>query len=459
MSRMLRGNFQSGGGNNGIENAALGSSKRKSRSRLTLRTLQTEQYSFQSMIPNVPSPFHFQDLRQGEENNFFHNWSASNFGTQIGNQVPASYTSCLQDGIPVGGNQQFYIPICTLTKMYSYMPGWSLGNPAYGPQGWLVHNAGFQTIADHSAGITEAGASVTYKLGIGDNISYYHYTNGEGGVVATSDEGTKGMGNLVQEDTWKFDATCSTGCTAGSKAIKVTNTTLAATGTCNGEIDQVGADCSMGVGRYLIDTTQGGTSTTVSAFASGLGTATAVTVAATVPVSNAWGTSGNCGPASGSDNVVAPPFSKSYTCTITLTSGTFNTSAPVCFGSQFHEQSIPTAVGSASSTQTITLPLRKGHASGGYVFQGGMCGTGMELSAYNQNGGRGTLRYLFDVLGSTDAHTIQTQVWLVGLGKPITTFLSLNIFDLNGNSQSLHPDQQRINGKRCLCRWFDLHPI
>ena len=393
--------YQTGGGNNGIANASAGATGATVTADPTYPT--TEQYTYNNLIPNVPNQFHFMDLR-GYQGDFFHNWQSTepNFSGDS-NDFTAHFTACLSDGTTQNVNQGAWTLPCGKDEIVSFQPGWSFGNPQYGANNWLVSKVKESLLYSAGAGIVEAASLETNHFSVGDTIGQYHYTSSVGGNTAPSDEGVKGFGNSVGEFADTYTATCTSGCTTGSTNIK-TSATLDA-----GE---------QGTSRLVIDKTSGVISTTTSAIATGItANISAVTVAATVPISNAWGTlNGNCGPNGTGQQVFAPPFSQSYTCNITVASGTFDTSHLVCIGSQFHECSIPTATTSTS----ITLPLRVPHVSGGPVFQGGMAGYGMEFSFFtshtitNQN-----LRYVFDILGSTDAHTVQGGYYRLGSLQPV----------------------------------------
>jgi len=431
--------YQTGGGNNGILNA-IGSNQ------LVVADpgyAATEQYGFENMIPGVPAQFQLWDTRAGLQTHFFHNWSLKNWGQPTN---AADFLACLDDKYPLSNSNYSYARYCKTDWMISNIPGWSFSTPPYGTQGWRVNLGHYTTVLSRGSGIDEAGSFYAQKFGAGDNTAQYFYSYGEGGWTAPNDEGTKTFGANTLEVPNRFSGTCSTGCTTGSQSIKTSNSTLVAVGKCT---DQTNADCSMGTGRYLIDTTVGGTSTTASALTAGNGSGSAVTVAATVPASNAVAMQAvNCGPATIAANVTVPPFTSSYTCNMTVVSGTFDTSHLVCFASQFHECAIPTAVGTPSGgVQSITIPLRKPHASGGWVYQGGMAGYGLEWTAFNQNPQQ-NLRFLFDIVGSTDAHTLQVQQYNQGAPTAITPYLpTANVLFGSWNVASLSNSGATVSGQ------------
>jgi hypothetical protein len=410
-----------GGGNNGILNGiAAGATGFADPSYGS-----TEQYSFLSMIPNVPDTYHLKDYRQGAQVDFFHNWITGAFGSP---DNAAAYKPCLSDGHPTSNPGFSSLRTCDGLWYIDSQPGWSLGNSPWGAQGWKVAKGRASTDVQYGSGIDEVHSNLLQKYGVGDSVTSYDYVNGEGGWTGYSDEGTKAHGSNASEDNFTLSGTCQTGCTTGSTAIKITNTYLS---TINPKCTSIlGGNCAFGTGRYLIDTTQGPTTTTtVANLANGIGgSLTALTITGTVPVSNAWGTLvGNCGPATIGAIVTNPPFTASFTCSVAVTSGTFDATHVLCFASTFHECSIPTAVGAPSGGfQSITIPLRKPHALGGYVLQGGVAGAGLEFTANNVVGlGGQTLRYLFDVVGSTSANVLQVLKWKQGTPDQITNANSI----------------------------------
>ena len=80
----------------------------------------------------------------------------------------------------------------------------------------------------------------------------------------------------------------------------------------------------------------------------------------------------------------------------------------------------------------LTIPLRKSHDSGTYIFQGGMAGYGLEATAYTQTGTQ-TLRYLFDVMGSTGANTDTGAAMAAGRTSPrFTKRADLSVLQYRG---------------------------
>ena len=155
---------------------------------------------------------------------------------------------------------------------------------------------------------------------------------------------------------------------------------------------------------------------TVTAIAAGLQPFTsALTLSGTVPVSNAWGTlTQNCN--TGNYNPV-PPNTTTVTCTVSVTSGTLDTSHLMCFAGMFHDCAVPTAAGGGS----ITIAIRHQHQNGSYWFQGGQAGYCHEFAAYTQTaqGFTQPLRMCYDVFGSTGANTVQVGRFQSSSTQPV----------------------------------------
>jgi hypothetical protein len=406
---------QRGSGDNGIANAAA-------EGQMVVADPgygSSEQYSLANYSALAKNKLHFQDIRNGIQTDFFHNWGyprPSNFGLSYN---PARADVCVMDGTVAGSAT--IVHNCTQLNLTSTMPGFNLGNAPVGGVGWHTISAGGPIETVNGSGITHSFPITQSKFGVGDNIPFYVTAIGTGGATGFSDEGFKLFGGNVTELPGAYLSTCSTGCTRGSTLIKTT-------ATANGG--------SQGTGKYVIDTTQAPITAKVTGLATGLGGAgTTATLNTSVPVSNVWGTlASNVA----TPLVAAPPFTTSMTFNVNIVGGTqFDTTHLVCFKSQFHECSIPTAVGTPSrGVQSITIPLRRGHASGTYVFQGGMAGYGIEFVAYTQTAGS-TLRWLFDVVGSTSATTIEAVKYIVGSASslPVTSTI-YNYINLTGCSNA-----------------------
>lgn len=427
---LIASSYQNGAGNNGIANAASGGSN------------QTVVADPSYAITERPGPatfttpgLHYIDKRLGQQTDFYYDpgYTTPNlFNIGFDGNWPQAGNSiyCLFDKAPAvwgGGNHNHG---CSNVGQVSTAPGWSLGYPdgfsnGVG-NGWEVHTLQRLGQKVNSAGINESLSIDQYKYGTGDNAGEYLYVNGEGGWTAYGDEGTFAYGGQTAEDATTFTGTCSTGCTTGSTQIKANPVTGAGT---------------QGVGRYLIDTSKAPTMGSITNIANGLGAGSAITISTAVPVSNAWGTLAT---SINTPLITVLPFTTSQTFNVNVTSGSFTTGALVCFAGTFHECATPIAVGTPSGgVQSVTIPLRKPHNGGTYLFQGGMAGYGLEATAYTQSGTQ-TLRYLFDVVGSTASDTIQVQQWQQGM--PHVVALSAQIYQLFNIASGLSSSGTTVSG-------------
>jgi hypothetical protein len=427
---LMASNYQNGPGNNGIANAANGASN---------QTIVAEPNYSMTERPS-PSSFtapglHYQDKRLGQQTDFYYDPGFTtrnlfNIGFDGNWPQAGNSTYCLFDKAPAiwgGGNYNYG---CFNLGQVSTAPGWSLGYPdgfsGGVANGWEAHTVLKFGQKINSTGINESISAGQFKYGTGDNAGEYLYVNGEGGWTGYGDEGTFAYGGQVAEDATTFTGTCSTGCTAGSTQIKATAVTGSGT---------------QGVGRYLIDTAKSATAGTITNITGGLGAGSAITINTTVPVSNAWGTLATT---INTPLITVPPFTASQTFNINITSGEFTTGTLVCFAGTFHECAIPTAVGTSSGgVQSVTIALRKPHNSGTYIFQGGMAGYGLEATAYDQTGSQ-TLRYLFDVVGSTGANTIQVLQWQAGPAHVVS--LSAQIYQFFNIATGMSSSGTTVSG-------------
>ncbi|MBS1805167.1 MAG: hypothetical protein JST28_17535 [Acidobacteria bacterium] len=389
--------------NNGISSAAAGADNQTVVADASYPPTEVPTpYSFSA------SPFHYRDMRNGVQVDYFHN---PTFGSPLLNMnvYPASVSGgqhydCLFDKPPTTWTGHNILGGCAHTTQIDNMPGWSIGNPSGfdsgAGSGWSTFIPTELVHYTRTSGITETLAIVQQKYSTGDNAPLYVYTNGEGGTVSASDEGTEGIASNVTEDSSEFTSTCSSGCTSGSISIK--------TPASNG---------AQGQGRYLYDSTQRPATGHVTSIANGLGSGSALTLDSAVSVSNAWGT---LAAAVNTPVQPQPPFTTTETFNVNVARGAFDTTHLACFAGNFHEQAIPIAAGTPSGgVQSVTFSLRRPHASGTYIFQGGACGSGIEFPAFTHNG----LHYLFDVVGSTDAHTLQTVAFAYGKSNARLNYL------------------------------------
>jgi hypothetical protein len=423
-------------------------------------------------------PIHYWDSRISQQTDFFYNpeygsanWSWFNAGLYGVSAQAGKNTHCLYDRPPPYYTGNVDQGCENGTSQMNY-PGWSLGNPngflsatgnvttngtavtwssgttfrtdaTWPNQIMLINGAGYVVATVNSATsitlATSAGVHSTpvpYLLGAGagwsvlkgrplvvskrgrgidvalpindttyspgDHIAFYSYLHGHGGGTAASDEYQKNLGNLNAEDP-ESASTCLTGCSTGTTLMKT----------------NYGSAGTQGAGMYMIAGSSPAytlTMTASAAAASPNGAGTAVTVADTIPVSTAWGT---ITVAVQTPVNVNPPYSFSTPVNITLAAnspGPFTTTGGlICFMGNFHDQTFASSVGTATTTQIVTVPVRNAHAAGTYVYQGGMCGKGQERVMDTVSG----QQYLYDVGGSTDAHTLQAYSFVGSAGLPL----------------------------------------
>lgn len=358
-------------------------------------------YSFSS------SPFHFHDLRVGQETNFYHNPSQLNFFNwgiynYAGYQGDSRY--CMFDKLYTWTAGTNIALGCMAIGIVNQSPGWSIGNPSgfsgAAGSGWQIDKGLSFPMQFNGSGISNGIGMFMTKAGIGDQFAQYNYLNGHGGYTAASDQGGAGFATNTSEDTTLFSGLCATGCTTGSTQVKLTIATGPGT---------------QGTGRFVYDRSQAPitghiTNVTSSFFA---------TIDTTIAAPTAYGNT--TAAINAPINNTAPGFATSETFNVTVTTGTFTTSTLLCFsGTAGHECTKPTAVGALSGgVQSITAPIRVPHQNGAGVFQGGMAGYGLIVGETPANG----QAYLWDVFGSTDANTIVVGRMVQG---NLTAFPNLN---------------------------------
>lgn len=362
--------------------------------------------------------YHYADWRINQIVDFYHNPQYLIHSVFGDNAAAGHIQTCLFDKIDTATFGDIVNAGCFSMNHTSAKPGWDIGNPITSgidgsAAGWLWSVPFRINHTINSAGIAEGQNITQFKFGVGDNISAYFFVTGHGGYVDASGEGIKAFATNTNEDQHTYAGTLSSGGGTGSTLLHTAG------------VQDIGFQ---GVGQYVIDTTKTPITGTFTNIAAGL-VGSAVTVDTSVAVSNAWGT---LAADVGTPLNTVSPFSTSETFNVTITSGTFDTSHLACMGGQYHDCAFPTAVGSVGGgVQSVTIPLRRAHASGTYIFQGGLAGYGLEATSFTVQPQGQPLRYLFDVLGSTDAHTLQAVLWQTGSAKPvtipITSYQSFNI--------------------------------
>ncbi|HEY3626619.1 MAG TPA: hypothetical protein VGL00_10050, partial [Terracidiphilus sp.] len=269
--------------------------------------------------------------------------------------------------------------------------GTTASNGNHGPGGWSNQNGLVLQGVFNARGISEGIVNNFYKAGIGDSTNYtYNYFYG--GAVAGSDEGQSPYSFNAGEALTTTTGTITTGGT-GATSIKINCT----------------ADCATpGDGRYVVNLTRGvsgnGTAYTLP---SGAFTPGTFTVDISVTPSTFWGTL-----AADVKTPEAMDIGKGYTnMTFSVASGAGNTGSPqvgdlVCFAGSFHDQAKITSV-SGSGPWTLVVPLRNPHEANSWIMANGTCGTFIDFTANDYTGGSQIIRYPVDIIGATDAHTLQ----------------------------------------------------
>lgn len=387
----------------------------------------TEQYNF-SQIPYVTSPTYLIDNRPGLWSTWYHNWATQtpSFPNALG-EFPAQGVNFQYDGATPAN----HVPAGVVHNFVSIVPGYSIGNPSVGPQSNWFTDVGLGMFSKiRSAGIHETFSCWSDKYSVGDNVCGYVTVHGAGGATATSDERTKSFAASTQEYNNVYNGTVTAGFGSGSTQIKTTPLLF---------------NDGLGVGRIVIDLTQGPSSTGhFTSITPGCvaGACSNIGVDFTVPVSTAWGNlNGNCAPVLNT----SPPFSTSTACSITVLNGTFNNTDIVCFDSQFEEQTKPTAVTALSvGLQVLTMPVRRDHATGSRIYQGGMCGSYGEATSYTIPTGAGqTLKYLFNIIGSESSSQIQGVIYQAGttatglLGPSAQDYDIINLSSLSNSGTTV----------------------
>ena len=485
---------QTGGGNNGIANAAA--TNQVVVADPTYPT--TEQYSPTSTIPSWPN-FTLQDLRGGHNLFLMHNPPTTYQPYGDANNADSLFY-VQHDGAPAWGSGSLF-QIGQRVYLNSTTPGQNFDYPPYDGLGWqLTQGLSVQGNVSGS-GIAELLDVGINKYGSGDQVAaYLHNFSYNGGATGRSDEGKKALGATQQQAVAVYSGTNTSGAATSPALIRT---------TCRSATNACGPPIVAGPGGYAIDSTQTPITNAITNMVnSPLSTSTmsALTMGTTVPVSNGWGTQqanivapnrmycyystsaltaaanasggntvytgtitngansalagcavsiagfgnsanngaftvvsstattltlNNASGASqtGSATETVYTFAAMETFAVTLVGGSgFDATHEMCFATTYHECVVPTAaVNAGGGTWNITAPLRHAHDSGGYVFQGGMAGYAMNITAYDVTNGGMTMRYMFDVLGSTDASTLQTTWWFQGRPNVINSLSNLNI--------------------------------
>jgi hypothetical protein len=367
----------------------------------------TELYAYATPNNHVMSPSQTQsfDYRWGGQfTQYSHNPVG---GGYINSLYHIPFQQVVQNDViqnhPVGGYAASTVHRAFEQDIYYSMPGLDVGNPGLGQGGWTQMGGHVLNMTINSPGLMVGIYSGVTKAGIGDNQfleasgAYY------GGAVAPSDEGNHVLRSIAGTATTQYAGTIATG------GVGATTVTV----NCS-------ADCpNPGDGRFLIFKgtpilSNANVTSMTNPTSSSPGT---YTIDQSVTPSTAWASITN-----NTGNTCAPTISAPVgiagtptVCNVTMISGTFNVGDHVCFSSNFHEQSVITAVGAG----TITLPLRQAHGAGAasWVMANGPCGDFIDETANDFSG----LNFPYEIIGATGANTLVWQ-WFGTGGAPSTTF-------------------------------------
>jgi hypothetical protein len=380
----------------------------------------TEQpYSWVNSTFPSPTLSHYIDRRKGYEFNLIHDVTTNNY-TGRGDFFIDSCVNTSQLGYTGGATGWTGTKNnCRVIQFLFAAPGGNYGSAAKGPGGWTSQTGLLIEGKTNTAGIGEGLAVFNYKYGIGDTTNYIYHMS-YGGMVAGSDEGSHVFSTGGGEAQTTYAGTIAAGGTSAT-SIKV---------TCTKDCD------SPGDGRYDLDITKG-VSGNATAYAnpSGAFTPGAIITDISVTPSTAWGTL--------AADVITPtgtPIGKGSTAmTFTISSGAGNTGSfsagdLICFGGLFHEQSRITSV-SGSGPWAVTAPLRHAHEANSWVMANGPCGNFIDFTANDVASTGQTLRFPVDIIGATDAHTLQYRFWFAGNSN--NTFPLGKVVFANGGTGTL----------------------
>jgi hypothetical protein len=387
---------------------------------------EIQTYRSQGDKPRSPGPplTHYTDTSLDHRGDFFHDPGRNPFTNNFDSWLQVcNYTS--QPGWTGGVMGWTGVKNnCLSQYLFNAAPGIDLGTSPVGPGGWSAHKGISLNGIVNSPGISEMLAAGQVKAGIGDTTGFYFYNYSYGGAIAGSDEGNHLTAAMGGEQTTVYTGNVTRGGT-GATSLKVHCT----------------ADCEYpGDGRYLIDTQRPVATGYATAMTTPSGTLTpgTFTVDATVAPSTAWGTL--------AANIVTPVAAQigtgytEMTISVNVTHGSFAPGSLICFGGQFHEQAIVSAV-SGIDQVTLKVPLRHAHESGSWIMQGGPCGTFIEFTANTVTPGSQKIRYPVDILGATDSHTLvyryfgySSGVYSGGYWRGNVTFLKLPVAKLSNTN-------------------------
>lgn len=439
--------WQTGPGNNGIDNAMAGGCS-------TIVSDPSYASTEQPTIASFPTtPFNHIDQRNSFTTLYYRNPTTDSTGypayrNRFG--VPGNYglgLNCQYDKDFTGGAADVRL-YCFSILHNELNPGVDQYLPV-GPAAWQV-GVPITIQSNIYARGTHEDIFINHNGdSVGDQIGMYCYLWSSGGQVTGNTEGTKCLSWGDFEKALTFGGTITSSTTAPNPVHFV--------------INAITGPGAQGVGRYAIllgtcptyptncTLPTAPNSGLVTNIAAGLdGNTSAVTVNQTLPVSTVWGRL----PAAGVPtpiNPVGPTTPTPMTFNVTIvggSAGAFNTTGLVCSDSLHHECSRPTAVGTVvGGVQSITIPWRQAHGGNSMIYQGGMAGNCLLFTAWvftaNQPGGQ-PLRYCYDVFGSTSSNVLQAGRFGYGAAYPVD--LGSNIYTTTNLLQNLSSSGTIVTG-------------
>ena len=317
-----------------------------------------------------------QDERLGSNSFFYHNAGAN---TSSNFNRGAATLNCLWDDQPLNLGGSVSHQCNTINQTYS-APGVYAGSP-WSLTGSLYFSS---LITGRSISQGIGGNFRNYK--VGDDAGLYFYNHNRAGAVATSDEGTAGANFQNFEDP-PPSGTISIG---GANATLITPNFT----TNNG---------NQGDGMALVSTSEIMSSGSLLSQVATSGTPFRITTSDAHGISTGIGVLAS---ACGTLTTRNQPITS--TCTVTITSGSFSTTATMCVGDAYPETVAVSAVGTVSTTQTVTAGFTFAHPAGTIVEQGGMCGGKLALGNGYSNPSTANSGFMtsYYVVGSPTATTL-----------------------------------------------------
>jgi hypothetical protein len=405
--------YATGGGNNGIANAAASTDCTGARAAGVgcLVTVEPGVAGIEEINTTaLPNSTHVRDLRLGAQRDVFSNpRSVYNPATETAEEIDLTSTESTQAIVQQGNGAD--VQSIGLSVNQSALTGGSnlypegIETPPYFKTNYLASSVSgtFNTPGQHGL-----DAMTMSCYGVGDCLVGSRFQYSSGGFIELSDEGTHPFDLSVQEDSQVFSGVCSSGCTSGSQSVMVGS-------QINGK--------TQGEGRYLIDKNPaqeitsghltGGSNSGLYPAATFTGTtfpvSTFFATAALIPsqarnmapgtVTFAIATTGV--PSGYATNTASAPAPSGIACVVDPQAGRVVHN---------YEMAPYTVVDGTHLQMTLAKP----HGPLAAIAIGGLCGYGLEQTVDTANG----LRQVFPVVGSYSS----TGLYYAGALSPIVGF-------------------------------------